>query len=103
MEDKEKLFALLKDFPEVLPINAGQLGFCSFGEHCIDIGDNSPVKQKLRKFFLWPQEELSKQMKTMLEIDVILPCSSKLATNCVVVLEETVQRLCAEATVIALR
>lgn len=87
-KDKEQLFALLKEFPEVFPTNAGQLGFCSIGEHCIDTGDNLPMKQKLRKFSLWAQEEISKQVKTMLEMDVIRPCSSEWAANCVVVFKK---------------
>lgn len=86
-------------FPEVFPSSAGQLGLSLLGEHAIDTGINQPVKQRLRKFSIWAQEEITKQVKTMLDLDVIRPCSSELAASCVVVFkQDRLARVCIDYT-----
>lgn len=82
---RDTLVSLLERLPEVFPSTTGQLGHCLLGVHHIDTGFNAPIKQRLRRFSRWAQDEIQKQVAQMLEMSVIRECESERASNCVAV------------------
>ena len=61
------------------------LGRTSLVEHEIDTGDARPVKEQLRRYPQIHQEFIDAEVDRMLKYDVIEPCASPWASNCVIV------------------
>lgn len=79
--EKERLMKLPKQYSEVFATPNNRLGFSSLVEHRIDTGDAAPIKEQLRHFSFWQQQEIAKQVQELLEIGAILPCESDWAAN----------------------
>ena len=84
-EEKDRFREILRRYSDCFSLHEYDLGRTSVVTHRIDTGDSRPVKQVLRRQPLVHQEEIERQVKGMLEQDVIEPSKSPWASNVVIV------------------
>ena len=84
-EQQGRLDQLLKNYDDVFAYTPDQLGRCSLVKHKIDTGSHPPIR--LRSYRTSPanREEIDKQIKEMLDNDVISPSVSPWAAPVVLV------------------
>ena len=80
-----RLRSLLESYSDCFSTQEFDLGRTSVVTHTIDTGSNRPVKQPLRRHPPAHLEEIDRQVKDMLEQDVIENSSSPWASNVVIV------------------
>ncbi|OWA55342.1 putative Retrovirus-related Pol polyprotein from transposon opus [Hypsibius exemplaris] len=49
-----------------------------------ELGDATPIRQQLRKYSKWKEEEANRQVRELVQLDVIVPCQSEWASNIVI-------------------
>ena len=83
--EKVRLRSLLESYSDCFSTQEFDLGRTNVVTHTIDTGNSRPVKQPLRRHPPVHLEEIDRQVKDMLEQDVIEKSSSPWASNVVVV------------------
>lgn len=84
-EEKQALRKLLTEYQYLFSFDKMKLGLCNVMEHEIDTGDAKPIARKPYRLSQPQQEEVNKQIKEMLEMDVIEPAFSPWASPIIVV------------------
>ena len=84
-EEKGQLREILRRYSDCFSLHEFDLGRTSVVTHRIDTGDSRPVKQVLRRYPIVHLEEIERQVKGMLEQDVIELSQSPWAINVVIV------------------
>ena len=82
---KQKLRIFLKKYEKVFATFPEDLGRTGIVKHTIDTGDSRPIQQRPRRLPLQQREVEQKQIKEMLERNVIAPSSSPWASPVVLV------------------
>ena len=77
--------SLLSQYPDVFVGPDGSLGRTTIARHQINLLDNRPFKQGLRRAALAHQEVIDKEIQKMLDANVIEPCDSPWASPVVMV------------------
>lgn len=54
-------------------------------QHTIDTGNAKQIKGQLRRIRFWQQQEIARQTKKLLELEIIFPCKSEWAANVLLV------------------
>ena len=84
-EEKARLKEIIQRYSDCFSLHEYDLGRTSVVTHQIDTGNSRPVKQVLRRHPPPHQEEIDRQVKSMLEQDIIEPSKSPWASNVVIV------------------
>lgn len=79
----EDFTGVLQRFSAVFPTEGSQLGYCPLVKSNSDTGNARPIKEYLRRFRLWQQNEIAAQMFELSKLSVISPCESERAANVV--------------------
>lgn len=84
-ELKIQLQTMLANYKDVFAYTPAQLGRCSIVKHTIDTGNHPPIR--LRSYRTTPtnKDEIDKQIKEMLDNDVVAPSTSPWASPVVLV------------------
>jgi len=75
-DERAKLRKILEAYTDCFSMHELDLGRTSVVKHRIDTGDSRPVKQLLRRHPFVHTEEIDRQVRDMLEQDVIEASSS---------------------------
>ena len=84
-EHREALKELLQEFTEIFSFHEFDLGRATAFKHAIDTGDAAPIRQRLRPQPRVKQDEIDRQVESMLQHKVIEESNSPWASNVVVV------------------
>ena len=84
-KERGQVKALLLEFQDVFTGPDGKLGHTDLVKHCIDTGDNAPVKQPFRRAPMASRVIQEEEVKKMLEQGVIEPSTSSWASPVVLV------------------
>ena len=76
---------VLAQYADVFMSPDGTLGKTSVAEHRIDLTDNRPFRQRLRRAAQAHQEVIDQEVQKMLDLDIIEPCDSPWASPVVMV------------------
>ena len=85
LAEKRKLRQILEEYSDCFSKHELDLGRTSVVTHSIDTGNSRPIKQVLRRHPYVHLEEIDRQVKDMLQQDVIEQSSSPWASNVVIV------------------
>ena len=84
-EQREVVAGLLTDYKDVFTTPGGDIGHTTMAEHHIDTGTARPVKQRPRRVPLAKRAAAEKELKNMLDKDLIEPSHSPWASPIVLV------------------
>ncbi len=83
--EREQLYNLLLGYADIFASSDADLGRTGKLKHSIDVGDNNPIRQPVRRVPPYRREELQEHLQDMLSRDVIQPSTSPWASPVVLV------------------
>ncbi len=82
---KKQIANLLGKYGSIFSRDENDLGRTGIIKHKISVGDSRPIKQPMRRVPVHMQDEVDRQINTMLENDIIQPSASPWASAVVLV------------------
>ena len=81
----EQKHELQNEFGDIFAVDKTDFGFTDLVQHCIDVGDHSPIKSKPYRASFSQHPIIEEQSKTMLEKNIIRPSMSPWSSNVVLI------------------
>jgi hypothetical protein len=76
---QQQLWEVLERYQDVFAWNKGELGYCTIGEHVIDMQGFLPCRAAPGRLSYWEEAEVKRQIDALVELDKMKPSNSEYA------------------------